>query len=157
MKRILGLIICGVLVLGVTGCGKEKEIKENNNSSVKNDNKVEEQTKLYDEVIECNQKSSNSYINYYLKNNNVIEVKRYTDHRTGNENISDVEFEQGLKAIKSKKENAGFKNVEIVEDGILLTITEQDDEWTYYSGTKNDVYQNMEKDFYEAGYSCTTK
>ncbi len=25
MKRILGLIICGVLVLGITGCGKESE------------------------------------------------------------------------------------------------------------------------------------
>ena len=158
MKKILGLILCCILILGITGCGNNNEFESSNNSSSNNENnKVEEQVALYDEVIECNQKNTNSYINYYLKNDSVIEVKRYTDHRTGNENISDVEFEQGLKAIKSKKENAGFKNVEIVEDGILLTITEADTDWTYYSGTKNDVYQNMEKDFYEAGYSCVTK
>ena len=158
MKKILGLILCGVLVLGITGCGNNNESESNNNSSSNNENnKVEEQVALYDEVIECNQKTTNSYINYYLKNDSVIEVKRYTDYRTDNENISEAEFEQGLKAIKLERENAGFKNVEIVEDGILLTITEVDTDWTYYSGKKNDVYQNMEKDFYEAGYSCVTK
>ena len=153
MKKVLSLLLFVFIFLCITGCGKGKEVNVNNNSAVKSEDK----TKLYDEVIECNQKSSNSYINYYLKNNNVIEVKRYTDHRTGNENISAAEFEYGLKVIKSKKEKAGFKNVEIVKDGILLTITEQDNDWAYYSGTKNDVYQNMEKDFYEAGYSCITK
>lgn len=157
MKKVLSLLLFVFIFLCITGCGKGKEVNVNNNSAVKSEDKAEEKTKLYDEVIECNQKSSNSYINYYLKNNNVIEVKRYTDHRTGNENISAAEFEYGLKVIKSKKEKAGFKNVEIVKDGILLTITEQDNDWAYYSGTKNDVYQNMEKDFYEAGYSCITK
>lgn len=157
MKRILGLIMCGVLVLGVTGCGKE-ETKENNNSTIKNDNKVEEQTKLYDEIVECLDDSNNSYIKAYLKNNDVFKVEFYSDQRTGNEKIPESEFKQGLKAAKTRKHSQGYNNIEILEDGLLFTITEEDGVWDTFNGTRDDVYKKIHDNTAEfSSFSCTTK
>lgn len=158
MKRILGLIVCGVLVLGITGCGNDENLNKDNNNSTTNNNEVGEQSKFYDEVIECLHDSKKSYIKAYLKNDNVVEVEYYMDQRTGNENISTSEFEQGLKLIKNKKQNQGFKNVEILEDGILMTITEEDTLWSDYNGTSEDVYKKIHDntDVFSS-FSCTTK
>lgn len=159
MKKVLSLIMCGFLILGITGCGNNKTVTDSNSDSPnKSDNKKEEQVSLYDEVIECLHSSKKSYIKAYLKNDNVIEVKYYMDQRTGNENISSSEFEQGLKMIKAKKQNQGFKNVEITKDGILMTITEEDTLWNDYNGTSADVYEKIHNnDDVFSSYSCTTK
>ena len=161
MKKVLSLILCSVLILGITGCGNNKTVTDKNSDASNNNNnnnKPEEVVTRYDEVIECLHSSKNSYIKAYLKNDNVIKVEYYMDQRTGNENISSSEFEQGLKMIKAKKQNQGFKNVEITKDGILMTITEKDTLWNDYNGTSADVYEKIHNnDDVFSSYSCTKK
>ena len=41
----------------------------------------------FDEIVECLDSNTKSYIKAYLKDNNVYEVKFYSDQRTGNEKI----------------------------------------------------------------------
>ncbi len=157
MKKILSLILCGALVLTITGCGNnEKENKTNDTNS--SNNKTEEQVKLYDEIIECLDSYNNSYIKAYLKDNSVYEVKFYSDQRTGNEKIPEAEFKQGLKAAKNRKHNQGYRNIEILEDGLLFTITEEDGVWDDFNGTSKDVYRKIhDNDAEFSSFSCTTK
>lgn len=156
MKKILMLVMCLVLILVVTGCNNDND---NDNSKLKDLYEKKEETKpIYDGVIECLHNSKNSYIKLYLKNDKVIKAEHYLDQRTGNEKISAVEFEQGLKMIKAKKESQGFKNVEITKDGILMYITNEDTLWDNYSGSISDVYRKIhDNDAEYSSYKCITK
>ena len=155
MKKILVFVLCGLLILIITGCGNNSD----DNSKIKELYESKEETNpIYDEIIECLHNSKKSYIKLYLKNDNVIKGEHYLDQRTGNEKISSSEFEQGLKMIKLKKEKQGFKNVEITKDGILIHITKDDTLWDNYSGSSADVYKKIhDNDAEYFSYSCITK
>lgn len=77
MKRILGLIICGVLVLGVTGCGSTEEAKENNDNS---NNSVQGETNSNNDVVEktyyCSQIDDDDwYYYFYYENDELTKIK----------------------------------------------------------------------------------
>ena len=157
MKKILSLVLCGVLVLGITGCGNNESNKVNDKLD-NNVEKREEQASPFDEIVECLDSNTKSYIKAYLKDNNVYEVKFYSDQRTGNEKIPEAEFKQGLKAAKTRKHSQGYNNIEILEDGLLFTITDEDGVWDEFNGTKEDVYKKIHDNTDKfSSFSCITK
>lgn len=83
IKKIVSLILCVVLVLGITGCGNnendDKELKENNQKDSEVTNKILECTDGYSED---DLERTYTYKFTYDKNGNKLETIDYSDSIT---------------------------------------------------------------------------
>ncbi len=85
MKKILGLILCGVLVLGITGCGNNNESENNNNSS---NGSVQEESNsnvfVNEKTYYCSEKDDDDwYYYFYYENDELVKVKVLAAKWTG--------------------------------------------------------------------------
>lgn len=84
MRKLLSLIICGVLVLGVTGCGNNdndvKDSKDTSNNEQKENitNNVVEKTYYCEEIDD-----DDWYYYFYYENNELVKVKVLAAKWTG--------------------------------------------------------------------------
>lgn len=173
MKKVLSLLICLFMLVSVTGCALTKEgevttapkpeVKEE--QEVVEDTMVEEKVEIFnekeyektftwDQVIECDQSSSGSYINYYLVNYKTVKTIYFKNYSNL---IKDDNYIEELEKQKSNFEGQGFKDVKIYDKAIVLNITSDDILWNQYSGGANDVYMRYENDMMEQGVICATR
>lgn len=140
MKKILGLIICGVLVLGVTGCGNNNksnnmndnldnkvETKEELNNS--NETTSEENNESYDKVIHCDipagtagtraDEDKGSYYEYYIKSDKLVKYVRYR--------VLPEQYASRINEYVSNLKNQGYKNVEKSGKTVTIIIESKED------------------------------
>ena len=122
MKKIICLLICAFLVLGVTGCGNdEKSTKDNEslNSSGKNDDIPSINNELnenYDKIIHCDletgisgsrrDETEGSYYEYYIKDGRLVKYIRYR--------VLPSEWDDSfIKKYVDSLKDEGWKNIKV--------------------------------------------
>ena len=79
MKRIISLLICGFLILGITGCGNEEKTNDKKNETVKDglkDNDVKEEIKIEKKTYYCEETDDDDwYYYFYYENDELVKTK----------------------------------------------------------------------------------
>lgn len=129
MKRILGLIICGVLVLGITGCGNDESMedkKENNslNDNIQDNVNNEQSSGTYDKIIHCDipagtagtraDEAKGSYFEYYIKDNKIVKYERFR--------VLTSEYANRIDEYITHLKNNGWKQIDKVGNNIKITV-----------------------------------
>lgn len=158
MKRIICLLICVFLFLGMTACSsneKSTRDKESVNSSQKNetihsnDNGVIEK---YDKIIHCDletgipgsrrDETEGSYYEYYIKNERLVKYIRYRVLPSEWDDSFIKEYINGLK-------DDGWKKIEIDDHNLILTIESTSDvpeDNNPLDGSLTSILESSEKD-----------
>ncbi|MBQ8659503.1 MAG: hypothetical protein IJ475_01530 [Bacilli bacterium] len=140
MKRILSLIICGVLVLGITGCGNNDSISDRNDNSSSNNDNIQENVnnesnnqqsnETYDKIIHCDletgiqgsrvDEAEGSYYEYYFKDEKLVKYIRFK--------VLPSEWDEAtIKEYLDHMSNEGWKNVKRTGKNVVLTIESAED------------------------------
>lgn len=76
MKRLMCLLICGVLVLGVAGCGNEDDSKDRKNDSTKSsvkDNNLKDEVVVEEKTYYCEEADDDDwYYYFYFENDELV-------------------------------------------------------------------------------------
>lgn len=129
MKKILSLIVCGVLVLGVTACGNNESIedkKENNslNDNIQDNVNNEQSSGTYDKIIHCDiptgtagaraDEAKGSYFEYYIKDNKIVKYERFR--------VLTSEYANRIDEYITHLKNNGWKQIDKVGNNIKITV-----------------------------------
>lgn len=157
MKKILGLILCLMLVVSVSGCARSGKVTtappKNNDEVIEEEVKEEienervEEFTNYDQVIVCDSKDG-SYMKYYYDNYKAVRFERLVK-------CSSVEIAESERDRLISEE--GRNNVRVIGTDTFLISDSSDPMWYVYNLSQNDVYRKYENDWMEAGWICSTK
>lgn len=157
MKKILGLILCLMLVVSVSGCARSGKVTtappKNNDEVIEEEVKEEienegvEEFTNYDQVIVCDSKDG-SYMKYYYVNYKAVRFERLIK-------CSSVEMAKSERDRLISEE--GRNNVRVIGTDTFLISDSSDPMWYVHNLSQNDVYRKYENDWMEAGWICSTK
>lgn len=137
-KKILLCLICGVMLLGITGCGNESEssnLKESNNNSTNTDDGAEE--------IICNQKEVATVINkdgkttkldtpveqnfeavFVFKDGKISEIKTTVTYEYDSDEISEEDIEkQDKSTIRGIEYTSAKEDISHKKNKSVITVT----------------------------------
>ncbi len=134
MKKIFSLVLCGLLMLSITGCGNNDSISDrNDNSSSNNDNMQEnvnnesnnqQSNETYDKIIHCDiptgtagtraDEAKGSYFEYYIKDNKIVKYERFR--------VLTSEYANRIDEYITHLKNNGWKQIDKVGNNIKITV-----------------------------------
>lgn len=130
MKKILGLILCCILILGITGCGNNNESENKNNNNSSNGSVQEESNSnvfVNEKTYYCSEKDDDDwYYYFYYENDELVKVKVLAAKWSGvfseySEIKADAESYKGVSISK----DSDFAYYEIdIKNGGLKYLTE---------------------------------
>lgn len=157
MKKILGLILCLMLVVSVSGCARSGKVTtappKNNDEVIEEEVKEEienervEEFTNYDQVIVCDSKDG-SYMKYYYDNYKAVRFERLIK-------CSSVEMAKSERDRLISEE--GRNNVRVIGTDTFLISDSSDPMWYVHNLSQNDVYRKYENEWMEVGWICSTK
>ena len=158
MKKLLSLILCGVLVLGVTGCGNnDNDVKDNKDTS-NNEQKENITNNEVEKTYYCTEKSDDDwYIYFYYKNDELEKLKimatkwsglfeDYSEIKTESMNYDGVSLSKDSDFIYFDVDvkNGGYKYLKYAFSDDLGTI-EENSSWDNVSKIMGNEHKCVEK------------
>lgn len=156
MKKAFYLILCGLLVMGVTGCNNNSQ-KDNNkeNNNIQNDNNEEI---IVEKTYYCEEKDDDDwYYYFYYENDELVKVKVLAAKWSGVfEEYSSIKAESQSYDGVSISKDSDFAYFEIdIKEGGMEYLT---DAFSDFESIKNDTsWENVSKVMQRVASECEEK